>query len=117
MQNKKSFKILVLLNGWEKIQQSNFVISGNILVTSGRTIGIKLSDFDLSKILDPDASTSGMSSNVGTPAFKAPEYFQFFEQNKQRENQVSQKRRHLRLGVDIPSFITSRTGPKFTASN
>ena len=61
------------------------MISGNILVTSGRTIGIKLSDFDLSKILDPDASTSGMSSNVGTPAFKAPEYFQFFEQNKQRK--------------------------------
>ena len=26
-----------------------------------------------------------MSSNVGTPAFKAPEYFQFFEQNKQRK--------------------------------
>ena len=34
----------------------NVMISGNILVTSGRTIGIKLSDFDLSKILDPDAS-------------------------------------------------------------
>ena len=63
----------------------NVVISGNILVTSGRSIGIKLSDFDLSKILDPDASTSGMSSNVGTPAFKAPEYFQFFEQNRQRK--------------------------------
>ena len=37
---------------------------------------ILLADFDFSKCLDPEVVTSLMSSNVGTLAFKAPEFFQ-----------------------------------------
>ncbi len=50
----------------------------NILVTTGNTTGqilIKLTDFGLSKFLDPEDETSAMSSDVGTFVFKAPEYW------------------------------------------
>ena len=49
---------------------------GNILVKEKDNYAvIKLDDFGLSKILDPDASSSGMSSNVGTFMLKAPEFW------------------------------------------
>ena len=35
-----------------------------------------MADFDVSKCLDPEVETSLMTSNVGTLAFKAPEFFQ-----------------------------------------
>ncbi len=46
----------------------------NILV-SGSPATVKLTDFDLCKFLDEDYSTSLMTSNVGTHAFKAPEFY------------------------------------------
>ena len=49
---------------------------GNILVTAELPPKILLADFDFSKCLDPEVVTSLMSSNVGTLAFKAPEFFQ-----------------------------------------
>ena len=49
---------------------------GNILLKRKDTYAIvKLGDFGLSKILDPDDVTSAMSSNVGTLTFKAPEFW------------------------------------------
>ena len=50
---------------------------GNILIklSSTRHAIVKLGDFGLSKILDPDAVTSAMSSDVGTMIFKAPEFW------------------------------------------
>ena len=49
---------------------------GNILLKSCNGCAIvKLGDFGLSKFLDPDDMTSAMSSNVGTVAFKAPEFW------------------------------------------
>lgn len=50
---------------------------GNILVKSTQNgyAVIKLGDFGLSKILDPDCLTSAMSSNVGTLVYKAPEFW------------------------------------------
>ena len=48
---------------------------GNILIASESPLVPKLSDFDLSKFLDADIETSVMSSNVGTLAFKSPEFF------------------------------------------
>ena len=49
---------------------------GNILVASENPLLIKLTDFDVSKCLDPEFETSLMTSNVGTLTFKAPEFFQ-----------------------------------------
>ena len=48
----------------------------NILVKStlDNNIIMKLGDFGLSKILDPNDETSSMSSDVGTLLFKAPEF-------------------------------------------
>ena len=45
---------------------------GNILVAGDSPLLVKITDFDISKILDPEILTSVMSSNVGTLAFKAP---------------------------------------------
>ena len=49
---------------------------GNILVGSEIPLLLQLTDFDVSKCLDPEVETSLMTSNVGTLAFKAPEFFQ-----------------------------------------
>ena len=49
---------------------------GNILVSYEMPLQILLADFDFSKCLDPEVVTSLMTSNVGTLAFKAPEFFQ-----------------------------------------
>ena len=49
----------------------------NILLTStfDRSVVVKLGDFGLTKILDQNSLTPAMSSNVGSSAFKAPEFF------------------------------------------
>ena len=47
---------------------------GNILVSTG--LRLRLTDFDVCKCLNPEVETSLMTSNVGTLAFKAPEFFQ-----------------------------------------
>ena len=49
---------------------------GNILVASENPLLIQLTDFDICKCLNPEVETSLMTSNVGTLAFKAPEFFQ-----------------------------------------
>ena len=49
---------------------------GNILVASEIPLKLLLADFDVCKCLDPEVETSLMTSNVGTLAFKAPEFFQ-----------------------------------------
>ena len=49
---------------------------GNILVASEIPLKLLLADFDVCKCLDPEIETSLMTSNVGTLAFKAPEFFQ-----------------------------------------
>ena len=49
---------------------------GNVLLklSPERHAVVKLGDFGLAKILDPEALTSTMSSNVGTLQFQAPEF-------------------------------------------
>ncbi len=49
----------------------------NILLTqeSESKTFVKITDFGLCKYLDPDEITSRMSTNVGTPRFKAPEFW------------------------------------------
>ena len=56
----------------------------NMLVSGYNTIHVKLTDFDISKFLDEQCTTSSMSSNVGTPQFKAPEFFQRTADGKQK---------------------------------
>ena len=47
----------------------------NILIASHIPLVIQLTDFDACKSLDPEVETPLMTSNVGTLAFKAPEFF------------------------------------------
>ena len=56
----------------------------NILITStfDRSVVVKLGDFGLTKILDPNSLTSAMSSSVGSLAFKAPEFFNGISEDK-----------------------------------
>ena len=55
---------------------------GKILVEPEDPFVMKLTDFAVSKCLDPEIETSAMSSNVGTNAFKAPEFFMRNEMKK-----------------------------------
>ncbi len=75
---------------------------------------VKISDFGLSKCLNPEAITSGTSSDVGTLAFKAPEFHD--------------SRPHYHKNVDVfaegltfLAMITAREGhsliPTVSASN
>ena len=49
---------------------------GNVLLKQDNSCAVvKVGDFGLSKFLDPNDMTSAMSSNVGTLAFKAPEFW------------------------------------------
>ena len=47
----------------------------NIIIKHVSPVVPKLTDFDLSKFFDPDVETSAMNTDVGTLAFKAPEFF------------------------------------------
>ncbi len=50
----------------------------NILVTNGHNMSdavIKICDLGLAIHLDPSIGTSGMTTNIGTPNFKAPEFW------------------------------------------
>ena len=68
---------------------------GNILlkVTPERHAVVKIGDFGLSKILDPDCQTSAMTSNVSTFPFKAPELWK-----KNRDERI-----HYHRNVDVYS--------------
>ena len=56
----------------------------NVPVHRANPLSLKLTDFDFSKCLDPNVETSVMTSNVGTLAFKAPEFFQRTQEGKIR---------------------------------
>ena len=57
------------------IKPANILLTSKSEICGCRSVLVKISDFDLIKILDPDSVTSAMSSNVGSLAFKAPEFF------------------------------------------
>ena len=72
--------LLQITQGQEYLHRYNIIHRDikpvNILVKEEAPLNLKLADFDLSRFFDPDIQTSVMSSNVGTLAFKAPEFFQ-----------------------------------------
>ena len=75
-------KLMLQISGGIDFLHANNIVHrdikpGNILLklSPTRNAIVKLGDFGLSKILDPDAVTSAMSSDVGTMIFKAPEFW------------------------------------------
>ncbi len=78
----EKFKLMLdIAKGVEYLHSNNVIHRDikpkNILVTGSRGFPAiaKLTDFDCSKFLEEDFSTSLMTSNVGTQAFKAPEFY------------------------------------------
>ncbi len=78
LDNEKLKLMLDIAKGVEYLHSKNVIHRdikpGNILVSSTPAVA-KLTDFDLCKFLEEDYSTSLMTSNVGTQAFKAPEFY------------------------------------------
>ena len=88
--NQKVILMQQIINGIAFLHSNRIVHRdnkpGNVLLKS-KPLGhplVKLGDFGLSKILDPDSVTSAMSSNVGTLSFKAPEFWDKKPGNKLR---------------------------------
>ena len=87
LQQEQKIKLMIeIAKGVDYLYSENIIHRdikpGNILISQGTPIHAKLTDFDLSKILDEGYDTSLMSSNVGTDRFKAPEFFLW---NKERK--------------------------------
>ena len=77
-----------IVSGVEFLHKSRIVHRdikpANILVYRANPLSLRLTDFDFSKCLDPNVQTSVMTSNVGTLAFKAPEFFRRTQEGKIR---------------------------------
>ena len=77
--NRKLDVMVQMMTGVEYLHKNNIVHRdikpGNILIFHESPLLLKLTDFDVSKFLNPEVETSEMSSNVGTFAYKAPEFF------------------------------------------
>ncbi len=76
--NEKLKVMLDIAKGVEYLHSKNVVhrdIKPSNVLVRGFPATAKLTDFDLSKFLGEDYSTSVMTSNVGTMAFKAPEFY------------------------------------------
>ena len=71
---------------------------------------VKLGDLGLSKILDPEALTSTMSSNVGTLHFQAPEFW-----DKQPPNNRIRYHRNIdvySMGLTFAAMLQAEPGRK-----
>ncbi len=76
--NEKLKLMLDIAKGVEYLHSNNVIhrdIKPKNILVSNSPATAKLTDFDCSKFLNEDYSTSRMSSNVGTQAFKAPEFY------------------------------------------
>ena len=83
----QTFDIMIqIAKGVEYLHKNNIIHRNikptNILVSTIDPILVKLTDFDFSKFLEEDYITSLMTTNVGTPAFKAPEFYLRNEKKK-----------------------------------
>ncbi len=77
--NIEKFKLMIdIAKGVEYLHSKNVIhrdIKPNNVLVTGVPAAAKLTDFDCSKFLKEDYLTSVMTTNVGTQAFKAPEFF------------------------------------------
>ncbi len=76
--NEKLKLMLDIAKGVEYLHSKNVIhrdIKPSNILVAGSPATAKLTDFDCSKFLEDDYSTSVMTSNVGTMAFKAPEFY------------------------------------------
>ena len=85
---------------------------GNVLLklSPERHVVVKLGDFGLSKMLDPEALTSTMSSNVGTLQFQAPEFW-----DKQPPNNRIRYHRNIDVyssGLTFAAMLQAEPGKK-----
>ena len=87
---------------------------GNILVASASPLVVLLTDFDVSKCLDPEVETSLMTSNVGTLAFKAPE---FFRRTTPGQIEYHRNVEHLCCWSHIPGYPSGRKGKEIVKSS
>ena len=84
---EEKFEIMKqIAEGLEYLHENNIVHRdikpANILILNDSPVQLKMADFDVSKFLGDVYDTSRMSSNVGTTAFKAPEFFLINDQRK-----------------------------------
>ena len=79
----------------------------NILIASLAPFVVKVTDFDISKFLEQNHQTSGMSSDKGTPKFKAPEFFLKNEKGKIRYHRNVDT---YAFGLTILAMLQSRPG-------
>ncbi len=77
--------MLDIAEGVEYLHSKNVIhrdIKPSNILVAGSPATAKLTDFDCSKFLEVPYSTSVMTSNVGTQAFKAPEFYLRTDDNK-----------------------------------
>ena len=109
------------LSQWQKVNIMNQIAQGveylhnknvihrdikpaNILIRDNNPIVAKLTDFDFCKFFEETYDTSLMSTNVGTDAFKAPE---FYFRNAQGKVQYHRNVDIYSLGLTFLSIIQS----------
>ena len=81
----------------------------NILIANTFPLVVKVADFDVSKFLAQNYDTSGMSSNTGTPMFKAPE---FFLKNEKKKIRYHRNVDTYAFGLTILAMLQSRPGKR-----
>ena len=103
--------MIQIAQGVEYLHEKNIIHRdikpSNILISSDNPLIIKLTDFDFSKFLEDDCDTSLMTTNVGTPAFKAPE---FFLRTDERKIQYHRNVDIYALGLTFLAMIQQNIG-------
>ena len=110
--NRQKLDIMIqIAEGIDYLQRRNIIHRdikpSNILISNDNPIVVKLTDFDFSKFLEDDFDTSLMTTNVGTPAFKAPE---FFLRNEQRKIEYHRNVDIYALGLTFLALIQGNKG-------
>ena len=100
-----------MVRGVEFLHRQNIIHRdikpSNTLVSCDNPVLVKLTDFDFSKILEENYGTSLMTTNVGTPAFKAPE---FYLRNEELKIQYHRNVDIYALGLTYLAMIQGNNG-------